>query len=176
MTHASIRIRRGWTRAPRAAFTAAARASSASSGVILLFWTTRRTRQRETAQKRRLRVTLRCTTAIFCGRRAGWQHRVGHCSQRRPVGGVISKNWGFDLRTVSVPKVMISFIQRGRSQVPSCACPVADRALPEPGIERCGQRRRQPLGQNPSEPTWQADAEDAQRRLNGDFLEALVAM
>ena len=31
----------GWTRAPRAAFTAAARASSASSGVILLFWTTR---------------------------------------------------------------------------------------------------------------------------------------
>ena len=121
-------------------------------------------------------ATLRCTTAIFCGRRAGWQHRVGHCSQRRPVGGVISKNWGFDLRTVSVPKVMISFIQRGRSQVPSCACPVADRALPEPGTERCGQRRRQPLGQNPSEPTWQADAEDAQRRLNGDFLEALVAM
>ena len=161
MTHASIRIRRGWTRAPRAAFTAAARASSASSGVILLFWTTRRTRR---------------TTAIFCGRRAGWQHRVGHCSQRRRRRHQISKNWGFDLRTVSVPKVMISFIQRGRSQVPSCACPVADRALPEPGIERCGQRRRQPLGQNPSEPTWQADAEDAQRRLNGDFLEALVAM
>ena len=87
------------------------------------------------------------------------------------VGGVITKNWGFDLKTVSVPKVMISYNEGDPK------CPPAHAQWLIEHFRSQGSSVVVNVGDNPSGKIQSSQhGRQMPKMLNGEFLEALVAM
>ena len=86
------------------------------------------------------------------------------------VGGVISKNWGFDLKTVSVLKVMISYNEGDPK------CPPAHALWLIEHFRSQGSSVVVNVGDNPSGKIQSSQhGRQMPKMLNGEFLEALVA-